>query len=108
MRRFGALLVVVAGVCGALALVGENADAAPAFVLNSGRDGLTCTLSGTFSGTGNATLVGNDGGNILFRCGGSINETPPDSALNLPATGPFGTSCKLVITPSGNFNASCH
>lgn len=112
MKKLIGILSILAAVTiiyGAVSLVGaEKASADPAFVLNSGRDGLTCTLSGTFSGNGHATLVANDGDQIQFSCSGSINETPPRPALVGTAGGPFGTACHLVITPSGNFSASCH
>jgi hypothetical protein len=76
-----------------------------AFVSNSGRDDQTCTLSGPWSGTGDATRVTNNGGNTSWSCAGSVNETPPDKAVHLQAN---AGACKVVVTPSGNFSASCH
>jgi hypothetical protein len=82
--------------------------ASPAFVLNSGRDGATCTLSGVFNGTGHATLVVTNPGRVNFTCNGVVLEPAPDRAIVSTASGPFGTSCKLVVTPSGNFSTNCH
>ena len=102
-------LSVFAVAAGTFALVEvEDASAQAAFVLNSGRDGLTCTLSGSYSGSGHATFVLNNGGQILFSCNGSYAEAPPPSAVVTSATGPFGTACQLVIDPAGGFHASCH
>lgn len=90
-----------------------NASDNAAFVLNSGRDGLTCTLSGggTFGGgSGSANVVSNNGGNTKFTCSGELNfpDMAPDRATQIGAGGPLGTSCTVTITPSGRFSAHCH
>lgn len=104
-----AVLGAIAIIFGSISFLGaESASADPAFVLNSGRDGLTCTLSGTFNGGGRATFVANDGGQIQFSCSGAIVEDGPKPAVVTTASGPFGTTCSLVVTPAGRFSASCH
>jgi hypothetical protein len=109
MRKLLAAFVALAAIVGVFAMVTPKAaEAQEAFVLNSGRDGLTCTLSGAFPGQGHATLVLNNGGQIMFQCTGTLNVPGPASAILISATGPFGTVCDpLVITPSGHFSATC-
>lgn len=109
MRKLIAAIVALAAIVGVFAMVTPKAaEAQEAFVLNFGRDGLTCTLSGAFPGTGHATIVLNSGGRVMFQCSGTIDVPPPAQAILTSAAGPFGTVCDpLVITPSGNFSATC-
>ena len=92
-----------------LSLVSSVANA-NAFVLNTGRDGLTC--SGNVAGftvVGDATLVVTESNQVTFSCHGDVFEEPPEDTLRFDdVTGPFGSICKAVITKSGKLNATCH
>jgi len=110
MRRLFAGFAVSAIVFGAFVVVAPeelSANPGAAVVFNQGRDGMTCALSGTWTGTGGATYVSNDGGRINFTCSGNVVSGPlPSSAVVTTASGPGGP-CALRITPSGRFSASC-
>ena len=98
----GAILIV---------LLAPSVADANAFVLNTGRDGLTCTANniGGYNATGDATLVVTESDKVMFSCHGVVFEEPPENTLRFDAiSGPFGSSCKVVITKSGNLNATCH
>ena len=95
-------------------LLASSAASANAFVLNTGRDGLMCEvvipIGGFTTAVGDATLVMTDSGRFMFSCHAIVLETPPKKALRLSGIpGPIlGSFCKVVITPKGNFNATCH
>lgn len=93
----------------ALLLVSLPAFAEPAFVLNSGRDGLVCTFFGFgFSGAGDANLVATSSGEESVNCHGEIDQDPPEETLRFSGvSGPLSTTCNLVITRSGRFNINC-
>ena len=89
-----------------MASASENA----ATVVNSGRDDAACIFNdGTFFGTGSATFVTNNGGNVLYRCAGSLDDASPtpNSAQKIEGSGPFGTTCQITVTPGGRFSAVC-
>ena len=108
MKKLWAMIVSV-GVFSTLMLTSIPAFADSAFVLNTGRDGLTCTATlPPFTGVGDATLVITDSDQVNFSCHGIVFEEPPEETIRLDGVpGPFGALCKVVITPSGNFNANC-
>ena len=91
------------------------ATADAAFVLNSGRDGLECSgdIPGPLVGyIGHASVVTTSSGQISIVCNGEITGDAPEKTLVLidqPGPPAFpNTTCKVVITKSGRFNASCH
>ena len=87
-----------------------NASDNAATVINSGRDGLTCTLNAFGGGSGSATLVVTGSGNTLFRCAGTLNDpaAAPDRAERISGGGPNGTTCDVTVTPSGRFSGVCN
>ena len=95
--------------CAAALVAPAPADAAPAFVLNAGRDGLYCFFDpgDPYHGEGNATVVLNDGGQTVLTCQGPIDEPPPAEVFRYDEEGPFGTICKIMITPGGRFSIFC-
>ena len=101
-------LLTVTGIVGMLLTSSVALSDDAAVVLNTGRDGLMCLLFTAFTGTGDATLVTNHAGKAMISCDGLVNEAPPARALRFPGAGPFGTSCKITITPAGSFHANCH
>ena len=82
-----------------------------AVVINSGRDGTTCTteLPPPLDGMeGRATLVTTSSGKVMLACNGALTGEAPEATLRGEAVDPFGNPCKFVITKSGRFHASCH
>ena len=108
------LALVSAVVMASLTSVPASAD--PAFVLNSGRDGLLCEgpLDTPLDGfSGHATLVTTSSGQIMVRCNGSVIGEPPENTIVFsdepgPITLPPTVLCNSSITKSGRFNATCH
>lgn len=99
-------LVVVAIVLSAAPAAANNG----AFVLNK-PDGVGCIIftgSGIYLGPG--VFVANNGGNVLFQCNASLIAGPGVSSANniRGVPGPVGTTCKIVETPGGIANATCH
>lgn len=95
-----------------VSLTSVPVSADPAFVLNMGRDGLECDgpLPGPLvSFLGHASYVTTKEGNINTKCVGEITGAPPEvTIVEYDQPGPPGTTCKVVITTSGKFIASCH
>lgn len=110
MRKVYASIGVLAIVFAVLTGLEENVSADAAIVTNPGRDGQECRLAGLWNGVGDATLVKKDGETITFVCHGQLdqNENPPDKAERVYGATTDGMTCKVVITPSGNFSAICH
>jgi hypothetical protein len=108
MRRVFAFIGVLAIAFGVLSGFFTDISAESAVVLNSGRDDLSCSISGTWNGTGKATLVTKDEEVVTFSCHGVIEDEAPDKAVRTTGSGPEGLTCKVVVTPSGRFSAICH
>lgn len=85
------------------------ASDAGADVINFGRDGAVCFLSGTFAGEGKLTLVSRSGNLETFSCQGEINDpaAAPDRAFRTDVTCNATLSGQLVVTPSGRFSGVC-
>ena len=114
LKNLGFNLAAV-GAIAMVSLTSAPTSADAAFVLNSGRDGLECSgdIQGPLVGyIGHASVVTTSSGQINLVCNGEITGEPPETTLVLvdqPGPPAFPTTtCKVVITKSGRFNASCH
>ena len=110
-KLLGALVVCATLIAGFVLATPEEVWAnSPAIVFNSGRDGGVCALVGVagFNGLGRVTLLFTSSGNFRAQCAGTVNEAPPSRAIHFsPAMGPFGSTCRVIITPGGRFSGIC-
>jgi hypothetical protein len=86
-------------------------EAAIVWNQGEGQNDISCTFgAGGFSGTGPATAIMTSAGEVLFDCKiKTVDQAPPDDAVRFTGVnGPFGTTCNIVITPSGRANINCH